>query len=146
MGNSCSKEEGVREERGSWWKLEKSEIVTIDKSFPKEARLLKSREFNFKSYKPAFIPPFKFIYTVEGQGRLGISLSKKNLKRAVARNRVKRLIKESFREIRDQIKEVDLHVVGTIELQSQWKTLDKAEIKKKFDIWIRKLEEKKKAS
>ncbi len=45
------------------------------------------------------------------QPRIGIVISKKNVKLAVRRNRLRRLIKESFRQQLQQLPNVDLVVV-----------------------------------
>lgn len=47
-----------------------------------------------------------------GQARLGLAISKRVSKRAVERNRIKRLLRESFRRIRDQLPAVDLLVMA----------------------------------
>lgn len=69
--------------------------------FPRSARLLTP-----KQYKQVFAKPFKLFqpglifFCRENElshPRLGLAVSKKNLPRAVDRNRAKRLIRESFR-------------------------------------------------
>ncbi|MGO4702579.1 ribonuclease P protein component [Dyella sp. 2RAB6] len=47
-----------------------------------------------------------------GQARLGLAISKRVSKRAVERNRIKRLLRESFRRIRAQLPAVDLLVMA----------------------------------
>lgn len=47
-----------------------------------------------------------------GQARLGLAISKRVSKRAVERNRIKRLVRESFRRIRAQLPAVDLLVMA----------------------------------
>jgi putative membrane protein insertion efficiency factor/ribonuclease P protein component len=76
-------------------------------SFPKSARLRKSRDFQFRPYKRFHAEFFNFLYTSKGQGRLGISVSKKVLKRATSRNRVRRLLKEVFRLRLDEMQGLD---------------------------------------
>ncbi|WP_266168663.1 ribonuclease P protein component [Dyella subtropica] len=44
--------------------------------------------------------------------RLGLAISKRVSKRAVERNRIKRLLRESFRRVRHQLPPVDLMVMG----------------------------------
>jgi len=47
-----------------------------------------------------------------GLARLGLAISKRVSKRAVERNRIKRLLRESFRRIRHQLPAVDLMVMA----------------------------------
>lgn len=47
--------------------------------------------------------------------RLGLAISKRVSKRAVERNRIKRLLRESFRQIRHQLPPVDLVVMARAE-------------------------------
>ena len=43
--------------------------------------------------------------------RLGLAVAKKHLKRAVDRNRIKRLVRESFRQQRDLLEGLDIVVL-----------------------------------
>jgi len=47
-----------------------------------------------------------------GQGRLGLAVSKKNCRLAVGRNRLKRIIRESFRSHRNELKGIDIVVLN----------------------------------
>ncbi len=47
-----------------------------------------------------------------GYARLGLAISKRVSKRAVERNRIKRLLRESFRRVRHQLPPVDLMVMA----------------------------------
>jgi ribonuclease P protein component len=47
-----------------------------------------------------------------GHARLGLAVSKRVSKRAVERNRIKRLSRESFRRIRDQLPSLDIMVMA----------------------------------
>ena len=78
------------------------ESVILEEQHPKSRRLLTSRD-----YSRVFLDPVKFFQpgllilcraNDEGFARLGMAVSKKNLPRAVDRNRVKRIIRESFRQ------------------------------------------------
>ncbi len=47
-----------------------------------------------------------------GHARLGLAISKRVSKRAVERNRIKRLVRESFRQLRQQLPAVDVMVMA----------------------------------
>lgn len=47
-----------------------------------------------------------------GHARLGLAISKRVSKRAVERNRIKRLLRESFRRIRHELPAIDLMVMA----------------------------------
>jgi ribonuclease P protein component len=102
---------------------------------PKSARLLKRREFFFKPCLRFQTEHFRFFYSPAGSGRMGVSLSKKVMKNAVARNRVRRLLKEVFRTDRSGIDRFDVHVVGREELKKDWSSLDRARVEEEFRRW-----------
>jgi len=91
-------------------------INPLDFSFPKSLRLLDS-----KSYTSVFNNAQKiggrfllFLYRENAitTPRLGIVVAKKNVRRAVGRNRVKRLIRESFRLHQHEIMPCDIVVLA----------------------------------
>jgi ribonuclease P protein component len=54
---------------------------------------------------------------VLSEARLGLAISKKNIKRAVDRNRVKRVVRESFRLHQDSLSGLDIVVLSRRGLQ-----------------------------
>ncbi|MFB6320125.1 ribonuclease P protein component [Saccharicrinis sp. FJH54] len=80
-----------------------------DKTFKKEERLSGKLAVSklFTSGKSFFLHPFLVYYTSRESGadhsRLLISVSKKNYKRAVHRNLVKRRIREAYRQSKPEI-------------------------------------------
>lgn len=85
--------------------------------FPRDWRLLSPKDysavFNAVSHK---VPHPNFLILAApnqlGHARLGLIFAKKNLKRAHDRNRVKRLVRESFRIRKHELPHVDLIVLG----------------------------------
>jgi ribonuclease P protein component len=84
--------------------------------FPRRARLLKPRD-----YEEAFASPtrlrdrfFEFVVLPRDAqpARLGLAISRKALPRAVDRNRVKRLVRESFRAQRSALPGADVVVMA----------------------------------
>jgi ribonuclease P protein component len=51
--------------------------------------------------------------------RLGLAISRKVARTAVERNRIKRIIRESFRRNRDQLCPLDIVVLGRSDISSQ---------------------------
>ena len=112
---------------------------TNDHSFPKNYRLSKSADYAFVFARPAKLADGTFTVLVRpneiGHARLGLAISKKNIKTAVARNRIKRLIRESFRRHLSLLRSVDIIVLAkrgadkknnqTVgrSLQAHWKKL-----------------------
>lgn len=91
-------------------------MLAVGAGFSKEVRLLEA-----SAYKRVFAKPkrtadgcFTVLWRKNGLGkaRLGLAVSKKNARRAVDRNRVKRLIRESFRLTQQQLPSVDLVVLS----------------------------------
>ena len=85
-------------------------------SHPKARRLLNSNDFSrvFKDAKFKASHPQCLILAnpnLSDNPRLGIVVSKKNVRLAVSRNRIKRLIRESFR-----LKQQHLHSIDAIVL------------------------------
>lgn len=64
------------------------------------------------------------------QARLGFALSKRSLKHAVDRNRVKRLTRESFRLHRERLPKLDMVIIT----QSEVAQLNNAAILQQLDI------------
>jgi len=84
-----------------------------DYCYPKSKRLLKPAEFKpvfnqplFKIHQPHFMA---FAYDSESeQARLGMAITKKRIPTAVARNTIKRIIREQFRHKHPELPALDL--------------------------------------
>jgi ribonuclease P protein component len=85
--------------------------------FKTENRLQKSSQFKYVANKgkrlknPFFIVVYKNKQPNEAP-RLGITVSKKCSKKAVERNRLKRIVRESFRTNRESFSYLDVVVIG----------------------------------
>lgn len=88
--------------------------------FPPSARLLAADEFRRVFQKPVKSTDHLFTVLCRARSvedgvpgaRLGLAIAKKQLKRAVDRNRIKRLIRESFRETRADMESADFVVMA----------------------------------
>ena len=90
--------------------------IAEDRSFRRTARLLRRSDFNrvFRNGKRrARNAAFTLISLASptGQPRLGVAIGKRHAKRAVDRNRIKRVVRESFRAVRPQLAGHDVVVV-----------------------------------
>jgi len=88
-----------------------------DASFPRQLRLLNARHykavFDDAPYRVS-CPELLFLAKPNGldHPRLGIVVSKKNCRRATQRNRIKRLIRESFRCQQARLSGIDVIVLA----------------------------------
>jgi ribonuclease P protein component len=85
-------------------------------TFPRSRRLLKPDDYRrvFSEGRRSADSLFLVLAIPSGlsQARLGLAVSKKNSRRAVDRNRIKRLIRESFRQHQQELAGLDLVVVS----------------------------------
>ncbi|MDM8566409.1 ribonuclease P protein component [Candidatus Halobeggiatoa sp. HSG11] len=82
--------------------------------FTRQQRLLKARDYQFVFAKP-YTSSDRYLTVLAREkklpfARLGLAITKKRIKLAVARNRLKRLIRESFRQ--QQIANLDYVVLA----------------------------------
>jgi ribonuclease P protein component len=84
--------------------------------FPPESRLLSPASFRrvFEKAGKSSDNRFTVLYRTNdrGRARLGLAVSKKNAKRAVDRNRIKRVIRESFRTNQAKLDSLDIVVLS----------------------------------
>lgn len=87
-----------------------------ENSFSRELRLLTPTHFEnvFQNAIPAVSPQVTLLAkkTTNNHPRLGITISKKRVRKAHDRNRLKRVIRESFRLNQHQLPKADIVVVG----------------------------------
>lgn len=87
-----------------------------DRRFTKQDRLLKPRDYSgVFSQVTVRVPHRHFLILATpntlGHARVGLIFSKKNLKLAVQRNRIKRLVRETFRQQTD-LPAMDIVILG----------------------------------
>jgi len=85
--------------------------------FSRQSRLLHSREFQrvFNNTECKSADGLLTVLAVRnncGYPRLGMAISKSKIKTAVARNRLKRMVRESFRQHKNDLANVDVVVLG----------------------------------
>lgn len=84
--------------------------------FPPAARLRSAADFRSLQGAPGRIESrlFRVRYATGSatSARLGLAVSRKVSKRAVVRNRIKRVVRDSFRHHRDKLPVIDLLVIA----------------------------------
>lgn len=115
----------------------------VNQGFPKLSRLL-----NAKDYSPVFKQPDYrvsnryFLFLVLGSdtpsSRLGIVVAKKNISKAVQRNRIKRIIRETFRANKFDLGTIDLVVLARKNLD----LLSSKEIHAQLETLFKELKQK----
>jgi len=113
-----------------------------DSTISKSQRLRKRRDFRFQNFRKWQSENFLFVYSAAGKGRLGVSLSKKVLKLAVARNRIRRLIWEAFRNRKSDMHGFDLHIIGRAGLKEKWKSLKIGDLHHEFQSFLKERQTK----
>ncbi len=113
-----------------------------DNSFPKQIRLLTAADYKAVFSNAEIKVSCRYFLILANtnnrtNSRLGLVIAKKNVAKAVQRNRVKRIVREFFRNSNDQITDLDLVVLArkdidtlhnsqiTARLASLWKDLNK---------------------
>lgn len=109
-------------------------------SFPKEVRMRNATQYNAVFSAPDFrVSSPSFVFLIKNNkiklGRLGFAIGKKNVKKAVQRNLIKRKLRESFRHTQQFFSGFDVIAVAknkaaqlereqlARELEVQWKRL-----------------------
>lgn len=114
-------------------------MIKIDNTFPRESRLLTPKNFSFvfEQAIPAVSPYITVLARTNTQAsaRLGITVPKKKVRNAVDRNKIKRIIRESFRLQRHKLPNVDIIVIAksgiadmdnhalTVQLEKLWRKI-----------------------
>jgi len=90
--------------------------MSDDQTFPRSARLTSPHDFKhvFKNANKLNFKGFTVYVLRNGQtqSRLGLAISKKSAKKAVSRNLIKRIIRDSFRIRREELPGWDIIFVS----------------------------------
>ncbi len=91
--------------------------LTVSFVLPKKNKLLNKKEFSWVFNKATYKASSRHCLILAresqvGRPRVGLVIAKKHIKRAVQRNRVKRLIRESFRYNQHQLLRIDAIVLS----------------------------------
>jgi len=111
----------------------------VNTKFPRAARLLNSKQFQSvfdQVTHKASNNNLLLLSSLNGldTSRVGLIISKKKLKRAVDRNRVKRIARESFRYQQNQLVGLDIIVLSRNDLAA----LSNTELRNIFDrLWLK---------
>jgi len=113
-----------------------TELSSTVNSFPRHYRMITASDYRqvFSKPKRVSTPNLLFLFNSNQQptSRLGLAIAKKQLPLAVDRNRVKRLIRESFRTKRTEISSLDIVVMARKSLLN----MDNTEIRLQLDqLW-----------
>lgn len=105
-------------------------------SFSSEYRLVSKQDFQsvFAKSRKITRNPWVVLYrpNLLAHPRIGIMLAKHHVKRAVDRNRLRRVIRESFRHHKDVLKGLDIIIL----LRSEWSPLAKDTLRDDIDnLW-----------
>ena len=108
---------GARRAGRAWHLKEFARITPIhNNKFPRAARLLSSADYRRVFQNPVRSADRYFTILAiggrKGRARLGLAVSKKQARRAVDRNRLKRLTREIFRCHHGQLEGIDLVVMA----------------------------------
>ena len=94
-------------------------------NFSRESRLIKAEDYQYVFANAKRFGNHNFTLLVRknnlGHARLGLAIAKKSVKLAVDRNRIKRLIRESFRHEIAELPPIDIVAMcrrGAVELPS----------------------------
>ena len=106
---------------------------TSSASFTRELRLLDAAQYKYVFTKARRFGNQNFTLLVreneEDHARMGLAIAKKAVKRAVDRNRIKRIIRESFRHVQHDLPNIDVVIM----CRSSAVPLTKEQIRQQFD-------------
>jgi len=127
--------------------LIKPQLQDEQVGFPKSWRLLTADAYSgvFNGPRKSVDRFFTVLWISNGlcRGRLGMAVAKKNLKRAIDRNLVKRVIRESFRHRRRELSGADIVVLSRRGLRADDRKRLRAAMDRHWDRVARELSSEK---
>lgn len=117
----------------------------VTNEFTRESRLLTPSQFQSVFSNPSRFGSSHFTILItpscDDNNRLGLAIAKKRVKLAVQRNRIKRLVRESFRLNQHQLPHIEMVVM----VKSGIDSLDNQQINKQLEkIWRKIIQRHKK--
>ncbi|GHF90190.1 ribonuclease P protein component [Thalassotalea marina] len=117
----------------------------VTNEFTRESRLLTPSQFQSVFSNPSRFGSSHFTILItqsnDDNNRLGLAIAKKRVKLAVQRNRIKRLVRESFRLNQHQLPHIEMVVM----VKSGIDELDNQQINKQLEkIWRKIIQRHKK--
>ncbi|MBL4623496.1 MAG: ribonuclease P protein component [Immundisolibacteraceae bacterium] len=95
--------------------------MSVDRTFNPNYRLLHQADFKrvFDDATRIIVPPFTLLFRQNNFdcARLGMVISKKAVGHSVARNRIRRIIRENFRLARLALPKIDLIILARRDIQ-----------------------------
>lgn len=93
-----------------------TDVTMPNHSFPRSVRLLNGKEFSFVFDAAQFKAGNDCLLLLgrsngRDQARIGFVISKRNVRRAVNRNLIRRIVRESFRRLRQELPPIDVVVM-----------------------------------
>lgn len=112
----------------------------IDAGFPKQSRLLSPKDYSPVFDKPDFRVSSRYLLILarknsHGLSRAGLVIAKKHIRKAVQRNRIKRILRESFRAKKNQFVTIDFVFLARPKLD----TLDNRDMRIHYDKLLSEL-------
>ncbi|MBT4837869.1 MAG: ribonuclease P protein component [Methylococcales bacterium] len=89
----------------------------ISNKFTRKIRLVEAQDYKFVFSRANKISDRNFTLLARKNSldhpRLGLAIAKKNIKKSVQRNRIKRLIRETFRQSQNDLSQIDVVVMAS---------------------------------
>lgn len=116
----------------------------MDLGFPKTSRLLSAKDYGPVFKHPSFRVSSRHLLILalvsdKPVSRLGIVVAKKNIRKAVQRNRIKRILRETFRKNKSGFVTIDFVVLAKKGLDS----LENHEIQAQIELLFGEISRKK---